>query len=696
MTKSEDELKLLHEEIVRSVSGTSEDEIDIVLTWLQPEFQPQIPTLRIKQCLKALLEHMDEKTRYMIQEYYMTMIRTHFFTHFKDIVHWKEMMKLEKLYVSKMEFLFAGDYDSGSGSETYWINNEMILFKRLLMKHNLVFSDNYQAKLEGLILDDDLERFEQMYQWLAPACNGQEIEFNVKIINLKVDQLSKRMMQKRMDDRYLVMNTYNCFIKTFWSKFSKLLINQDDHELTTTIYQSFENNFIWYKCDEFYTDIVPSFPESRNCLLEFRSILNKDIKSVGTKVLETLYHGFVSRFLTSSLLTCEILCYYIKTVKCLKIIDPMGMCLRSLSKAVRKHLNSRPDLIKILVIGLFPFKMEEGIQLLASTDNSLVHYQKLEQFSKELGDFSMGPELPQALPWFNQQHLPRCTYTGNDEVLLQYLNWVPNPPKIKLDVEDFEDADADDDIKYVPPTDMIQVLLDILKSKRALVDDILGVLSTKFIEAEEYTLDPEWKKIMDILLNHLEVTRQGTVTSEEDDLSHLNDVEVMLKDLALSSELRTQLSKTNSPFFQRFPHIKILSKLYWRHYQNTNGKLITTSYKWNNQMKPLVQNLNKVYESLNIGRTLKFDAGSSSRVTMNLIMKSGYTKKFKVKMEQYLVLSHFQDESDQVMPVPIQHSLKSLQVLTRIPTEKLQDILSFWERHEVLVQDANEIYRVNE
>ena len=81
---------------------------------------------------------------------------------------------------------------------------------------------------------------------------------------------------------------------------------------------------------------------------------------------------------------------------------------------------------------------------------------------------------------------------------------------------------------------------------------------------------------------------------------------------------------------------------------------------------------------------------------MNLIMKSGYTKKFKVKMEQYLVLSHFQDESDQVMPVPIQHSLKSLQVLTRIPTEKLQDILSFWERHEVLVQDANEIYRVNE
>lgn len=695
MTKTDDELKLLHEKILLNLASNLEEEVDMVLAWLNPTFQPQIPTLRIKQCLKVVLEQSDERTRFLIEQYYLTLIRTHFFLQFDDIVNWKDMIKLEKLYISKVEFMF--------GTSVYWIKEEMISFKRSLMKKNNEFRKQLHAKLESHILDNDLVRFDQMYQWLAPAFDGQEIEFNVRIINLKVDQMSQKLMKNKIDDRYLVMNTYNHFIKDFWSKFSKLLIIEDDHELTAIIYQSFEKNYIKYKCDEFYTDIVPKFPASRKCLLELRSILNKDIKTVGTKVLKTLYHGFVSRFLTSSLLTCEILYYYIKTVKCLKIIDPMGICLRSLSKAVRVYLNPRPDIIKTLLLGIFPFQNNERFKIASSTDGSSVHLEKLEQFSREVGDFSMGPELPTALPWFNQPHLPRCTYDGDDQLLKQYLNWVPEPPRIKLDVEDF----ADNDGKYVPPVDLIHVLLDVLESKRTLVDDLLGVVSGKFIESEEYSLDPEWQRIMDIILNHLEGTRKGTVTSEEADLTHLNDVDIMLEDLRLSSQFRNQVAHKNNSHFENFPHIKILSKLYWRHYQNLNGRLVTTKYKWDSEMEPLIQKLTKVYERLNTGRTLKFDTGSSSRVSINIVTKSGERRFFKVTMEQYLVISHFQNETNgrnapgmmadcnYVIPER-RYTLKDLHKMTSMPRQKILDILSFWQQKEIVTKHSDDSYSVQE
>ncbi|CDO93979.1 unnamed protein product [Kluyveromyces dobzhanskii CBS 2104] len=688
MSKIDEELQLLHQKIVLCVTPNSEDEIDIVLSWLSPTFQPQIPTLRIKQCLKVVFERSDERARFLIEQYYLTLIRTHFFSQFDAIVNWRDMVRLERLYLSKVEFIL--------GAPVYWIQDEIVSFKRVLMNKNIEFKKRLHAKLEAHILDNDLDRFNQLYQWLAPAFDGQEIEFNAKMINLKVDQLSQELMKNNVDDRYLVMNTYNHFIKDFWSKFYKSLITEDDHELTAIIYQSFEKNYTKYKCDEFYTKIVPQFPASRKCLLELRSILNKDIKTVGAKVLENLYHGFVSRFLTSSLLTCEILYFYIKTVKCLKIIDPMGMCLRSLSKAVRKYLNSRPDLITTLVLGIFPLHHDERIKVACVSDGNSIHFQKLEQFAKEVGDFSLGPELPTALPWFHQPHLPRCTYDGNDELLKQYLNWVPEPPRIRLDVEEPED----NDVKYVPPADLIHVLLDTLESKRALVDDLLSVVSGKFIESEEYTLDSEWQKIMNILLNHLEATRKGAVTSEEDDLTHLNDVDIMLEDLKLSSRFRNQVAHKNNAYIGSFPHVKILSKLYWRHYQSLNGRLITSKRKWNDEMKPLVDNLTSIYEVLNVGRTLKFDTGSSSRVSFNMILNSGETKSFKVTMEQYLVISHFQSEANGEVgqerhgmttmgnhSLPDRHhTLTSLHHLTSIPKTKLLTILSFWKQKGVVLE----------
>lgn len=689
MTRTDDELVALHTEIVASVSLSLEDEIDTVLAWLNPDFQPQTPTLRIKQCLKLVSEQSDSRSTYLIQQYYTTLIRSHFFSHFDSITQWKDMVKLEKLYISKVEFMY--------GVATSWIQEEMIGFKRMLMKRNLPFKNNLYDRLETLILNDELERLDQVYQWLTSAFNGEEIEFNVRMINLKVDQLSRALMVKKVDDRYLVMNTYNQFIKHFWSQFSKIIRTQDDHELTSIIYQTFENNFVKFKCDEFYTEIVPQFPKSRKCLLEFRSILNKNIKTVGTKVLETLYYEFVSRFLNSSLLTSEILYYYIKTVKSLKVIDPMGMCLRSLSKTVRKHLSTRPDVIKTILIGIFPFEKQEIVAIASSMQNNIIQLDKLEQLSHEIGDFSLGPETTNVLPWFNQPHLPRCTYDGNDFLLKQYLNWVPEPPKIKLDLEDSQT----EEIKYVPPVDLIYVLLDTLESKRALVDDLLGVISTKFIETEEYTLDPQWQEILNILLNRLEVSRQGTVTSEEDDLSHLNDVDVMLRDLEQSCQFRDSMAHKDP----RCPHVKILSKLYWRHYQPLKGKLITTGYEWDQRLLPLIKNLTSMYEKQNVGRTLRFDCGNSSRVSINMALDSGQTRTFNITMEQYLVIAQFQSRkqaagtSQHPETDPAEqhfHSLSSLHTSTAIPTARLVLILEFWQRNNVIAKTATDLYHIIE
>lgn len=677
MIEIREEISIYHDEIVSLVGQNLEDEVDSILTWLEPEFQPQIPTLRIKQNLKLVTEKFDAQISYLFQQYYITIIRSHFFRNFNSITQWKDATKLEKAYTIKTEFLF--------GTVKRWILDEILALRRFLIKKHEIFKRNLLEKLEQHVLADEFDRFNHLYQWLAPAFKGEDIEFNVRMINTKIEHLSRTRMADVVDDRYLVMNTYNYFIEKFWTQFAKVILGQDDHEITSAIYSSFEKNFIQYKCEEFYNQIVPRFPNSRKCLLELRSILNKDIKTVGTSVLENLYRSFVSKFLTSSFLTCEILYYYVKTVKCLKVIDSMGICLRSLSRAVRTHLQTRSDLVKTILVGMFPFDRNEINLFIFKGTGSSIHLDQLERFAKEIGDFSLGPQSTTVVPWTTSSQVSSITYDGNDVLLREYLNWVPEPPRIRLESEDSESEVS----KYVPPADLILVLLEILHSKRALIDELLGIVAQKLIESNECRLDKNWQEILNMLLKRLDDTKNGTITTEEDDLTHLNDVDVMVKDMERSENFQKWMAQ----FDHRLPQIKILSKLYWRHYKPLDGRLITSSYTWDEFMRPIVDKIRTLYEQSNIGRTINIDSGVSSSITFHIITNSGTRREFTVSMEKYLVISQFQESS---VALSRSISVEMLHKQTKIPKDNLKRILSFWEDNQVIVKTDLDTYHVLE
>ena len=60
----------------------------------------------------------------------------------------------------------------------------------------------------------------------------------------------------------------------------------------------------------------------------------------------------VKRLLHPGAETKDVLTQYISTIRCLRILDPLGVLLHKIAKPIRRHLRDRPDTIKCIVATL--------------------------------------------------------------------------------------------------------------------------------------------------------------------------------------------------------------------------------------------------------------------------------------------------------------------------------------------------------
>lgn len=74
--------------------------------------------------------------------------------------------------------------------------------------------------------------------------------------------------------------------------------------------------------------------------------------------------------------TKDVITQYISTIRCLRILDPVGVLLHKVAEPIRRHLRERPDTIRCIVATLVEGEdlqdENESAEPLASTNDDAV------------------------------------------------------------------------------------------------------------------------------------------------------------------------------------------------------------------------------------------------------------------------------------------------------------------------------------
>ncbi|BEI91550.1 uncharacterized protein CcaverHIS019_0403700 [Cutaneotrichosporon cavernicola] len=127
-------------------------------------------------------------------------------------------------------------------------------------------------------------------------------------------------------------------------------IFQGNEALLRSIYSRFDyhlcKSFFDIRTDELF-DIIVDFPDSMAALEDLKDCLFKIDQR--DQVVEKFN---VKRLLHPGAETKDVISQYINTIRCLRIIDPVGVLLHKVAEPIRRHLRDRPDTIRCIVASL--------------------------------------------------------------------------------------------------------------------------------------------------------------------------------------------------------------------------------------------------------------------------------------------------------------------------------------------------------
>ena len=94
-------------------------------------------------------------------------------------------------------------------------------------------------------------------------------------------------------------------------------------------------------------DIIKLFPDSQPSLLDFRSALERTHQQ--KKIIRSLQNVLQRRLLHPGANTSQIIDIYVATIKTLRILDPTGILLESISEPIKDYLRGRHDTVRCIV-----------------------------------------------------------------------------------------------------------------------------------------------------------------------------------------------------------------------------------------------------------------------------------------------------------------------------------------------------------
>lgn len=554
--------QLLHSYVPQEHS----DDLDNLLTWLSPQGHlNRPPSLRIKQSIRFISEIQLTEFWRLLNEYYMNIVRTKYIA-LIDVIGNEPTLKFNVILTMEKNLSFPCTYIMAFQQEFMQVLNAL--------RHYLV--DNYPSfrkavlfNIRQLSLNDDLDLIGSYIDWLdsshALRLNSKDIV--LELIVERIQLMCEEHMTGKWTKRYLVMETFNKFIETYWTHFSKLLnCPEDDHDLTTTVFNCFENTFIKIRTKEIYDIFIKSYPESKPTILELKKTLRNNRNHVKNynMIMQQYLKNFNRRILNPSITTLNALLAYIKSIECFLLLDPTGKYLKPFKMFVKPHLQKRKDLINIILYSILDLQVNEfhelgikyikdihklSVQLLETNNNMFGNIQRTDQIYNE--------QKRNSTDYINQRDVLR---TVNDEagditqknngliyenVLKEFLIWVPETTNITddnntsndpLNDTSFIESGMDGNTSMISNSiirdgttingltfNLLDVLLGLCESKELFISEFLKVLTQKLLDLQSYRLDSKWMKCLHLLRNKYSATSSNLIAEEEAGLFSSND-----------------------------------------------------------------------------------------------------------------------------------------------------------------------------
>lgn len=709
------------------------DDLNSLLTWMSPNdaksnHQLRPPSLRIKNIIKVLFPNNATTSPYSmintsqannsivnegntnkelqlqlfstLKEFYIFQVRYHFFLHFNNINYLKDIQRWENYYEFPLRYVPIFDVNVND-----WAL-ELNSLRHYLLNRNIKFKNNLRTRLDKLIMDDDFDLADNLIQWLKSA-NGSlsSTELIVNALYSKINKFCEDNMSRVWNKRFMIMETFNKFINQYWSQFSKLVgCPEDDHELTTTVFNCFESNFLRIRTNEIFDICVLAYPDSKVTLLELRKIM-KDFKDY-TNIVTTFLSDFKKYILNPSVTTVDALLRYVKTIKAFLVLDPTGRCLHSITTFVKPYFQERKHLVNVLLYAMLDLPEEE----LKEKINFNVDMKALLSLVDTLHDSDINQDTNITKRDKNKKSpflwnlkvkgkrelnkdLPIRHAMLYEHILNYYIAWVPEPNDM---------IPGNIKSSYIK-TNLFEVLLDLFESREFFISEFRNLLTDRLFTLKFYTLDEKWtrclKLIREKIVKFTETSHSNYITNgilgllettapaADADQSNLNSIDVMLWDIKCSEELCRKMHEVAGLDPIIFP--KFISLLYWKYNRDTQSSSDLAFYLPIDLEKEL-QKYSDVYSQLKPGRKLQL-CKDQGKVEIELAFKDGRKLVLDVSLEQCTVINQFHSTNDE----PICLSLEQLSESLNISPPRLILLLNFWIQKGVLSNEKG-IYSVIE
>lgn len=699
---------------IKQIAGEThagcEDDLESLLTWMNPNepnsnHQMRPPTLRLKNAIKLFINQqynnrhimndrievdgeVENELPNLLKQYYVYEVRFHFFGSFRLIKTFKDIQKLEKYYEFPLKhvFLYQANFDE-------WVMERDNL-RHYLLNRNITFKCNIIQRLKDLIMEDDFDLVMDILQWINKTKgNLSSTDILLDLIVAKINKFCEIHMIGVCNKRFLVMETFNKFITKYWSHFSLMLgCPEDDHGLTTVVYNCFERQFISIRTKEIYEIFVVEYPHSKPTILEMRKLLlkSRDFKSLVVEFLSK----FEKNILNPSVTTVDALLAYVKTIKGFLTLDLTGRYLNSVTSFVKHHFQDRSDLVIVLLYGILDLQSDE----LLETTKVKVDAKALKNLAEELRDPEYGIDNDSSSLGSGRDNLENdgsIAFTRNkrkdgnpsllyEEVLNNFLTWTPEPT----------DMVSQNGMKgpFVNKS-LLDILMEIFESKDFFISEFLKLLKRKLLALKYYKLDRNWSKCMQLLKMKFAnrspsataavvSTGPGVDDGKNGDYSNVNNIDVMLWDVKCSNDLCNKMHQVSGLDQRIFP--KFISFLYWnRRLENKNSNNI--DFQLTSSISIELEKYCNVYSEMKPGRTLQLckDQGVTE---LELSFKDGRVVTCDATLEQCSMIQLFDDENNDVS---VMLDVDDISFKLKMNPSRVKSILKFWIDKAVLCREGN-------
>ncbi|XP_064798886.1 LOW QUALITY PROTEIN: anaphase-promoting complex subunit 2 [Oncorhynchus masou masou] len=390
------------------------------------------------------------------------------------------------------------------------------------------------------------------------------------------------------------------------------------------MHQFFCRIYVNMRIEELFS-IIRDFPESKPAIDDLKFCLERTNQR--QQLLTSLKTAFDTRLLHPGVHTSDIITVYISAIKALRELDPSMVILQVACQPIRKYLRTREDTVRQIVASLTGDA--EGCSDLA---NELSRADPVTLETQDSEDEGSDPE-----------------------------EWTPDP----------KDAVTDKTGSKRRSSDIITLLVSIYGSKEIFIDEYRTVLADRLLHQFNYNTAREIRNVELLKLRFGE--------------SHMHYCEVMLKDVADSRRINTNIREEESRLAEEEQpplalSAMILSSEFW-----------PTLKEEKMELPPLASQAMEAYthryEKLKAMRTLSWKP-HLGLVTLDVELEDRTLTNLTVSPIHAAIILHFQDKSS--------WTLEELSGVLGVPQEMVRRKLALWQQQGVLKEEAGGRYSVLE